>query len=81
MRCGLWKSDVFVKDKQNVDAAIRVLQQQVRSCMSEWNELDTKSTRCYLKMGQYMLKAYTEKQLSVQQRTVYAWAPIMFLRY
>lgn len=49
--------------------------------MSEWNEFDTKSTICYLKMGQYMLKAYTEKELTVQQRTVYAWAPVMFLCY
>lgn len=27
---GLWKSDVFVKDKENVDAALRILQDEVR---------------------------------------------------
>ena len=27
---GLWKSDVFVKDKENVDAAFRILQDEVR---------------------------------------------------
>ena len=30
IRSGLWKSDVFVKDKENVDAAFRILQDEVR---------------------------------------------------
>ena len=30
IRSGLWKSDVFVKDKENVDAALRILQDEVR---------------------------------------------------
>ena len=29
IRSGLWKSDVFVKDKENVDAALRILQDEV----------------------------------------------------
>ena len=33
IRSGLWKSDVFVKDRQNVNAAIRILQIEVRVCM------------------------------------------------
>jgi hypothetical protein len=70
MRCGLWKSDVFVKDKQNVQAAVRVLQEEVCVCMKDWDAKETKSTRVYLKMGHYMLKAYTEKDLTVQQRAV-----------
>ena len=32
IRSGLWKSDVFVKDRQNVNAAIRILQKEVRVC-------------------------------------------------
>ena len=30
IRSGLWKSDVFVKDKENVDAALRILQDKVQ---------------------------------------------------
>ncbi|KAJ7380557.1 hypothetical protein OS493_009024 [Desmophyllum pertusum] len=81
MRCGLWKSDVFVKDNQNVQAALRVLQTEVRVCMEAWNAKETLGTRAYLKMGQYMLRAYTEKDLTVQQRAMFAWAPISFLRF
>ena len=29
LQSGLWKSDIFVCDKQNVDAAVRILQPQV----------------------------------------------------
>ena len=43
MRCGLWKSDVFVKDKQNVQAAVRVLQKEVRVCMEAWDVKETPS--------------------------------------
>jgi hypothetical protein len=81
MRCGLWKSDVFVKDKQNVQAAVRVLQEEVCVCMKDWDAKETKSTRAYLKMGHYMLKAYTEKDLTVQQHSMFAWVPVSFLRY
>lgn len=77
MRSGLWKSDIFVKDKQNVDAARRILQQEVRICMREWNEKETVSTRVYLKMGQYLLRSYTKRDISVKE----AWVPVVFLRY
>ena len=66
MQCGLWKSDVFGKDKQNVQAAVRVLQKKVRVCMEAWNVKETLTTRVYLKMGHYMLRAYIEKDLSVR---------------
>lgn len=79
--CGLWKSDVFVKDKQNVQAALRILQKEVHMCMEAWNAEETVSTRIYLKMGQYMLRAYTERDLSVQERAMFAWTPVAFLRY
>lgn len=49
--------------------------------MEAWNAKETLSTRAYLKMGQYMLRAYTEKDLTVQQRAMFAWAPILFLCY
>jgi len=30
---GLWQTDVWVKDKQNADAALRLLHPRVRSCL------------------------------------------------
>lgn len=68
IRSGLWKSDVFVKDRQNVNAAIRILQKEVRVCIKEWNDKETLAIRTYLKMGYYLLQAYTERELTVQQR-------------
>lgn len=47
---GLWKSDVFVRDRQNVDAALRILQPQVRQCLEEWNDERTEAIRIYLKI-------------------------------
>jgi len=70
-----------VKDKQNVEAALRILQKEVRVCMEAWNAEETVSTRIYLKMGQYILRAYTERDLSVQERAMFAWTPVAFLRY
>ena len=51
--------------------------------MKDWGAKETKSTRVYLKMGHYILKAYTEgeKDLTVQQRAMFAWVPVSFLRY
>ena len=81
IRSGLWKSDVFVKDKQNVNAALRILQEEVRICMKEWNDEKTICTRVYLKIGHFMLRAYTETNLSVEERANLAWAPVAFLRF
>ena len=41
MRCRLWKSDVFVKDKQIVQAALRILQKEVCVYMEAWNAEET----------------------------------------
>ena len=81
IRSGLWKSDVFVKDRQNVNAAIRILQKEVRVCIKEWSDKETLATRAYLKMGHYLLQVYTERELTVQQRAKLPWAPLTFLRY
>ena len=81
IRSDLWKSDVFVKDRQNVNAAIRILQKEVRVCIKEWSDKETLATRAYLKMGHYLLQVYTERELTVQQRAKLAWAPLTFLRY
>ena len=46
----LWRSNVFVRDRQNVDAALRILQPQVRQCLQEWNDQCTEAIRIYLKL-------------------------------
>ena len=81
IRSGLWKSDVFRERQTEVDAAMRILQKKVTVCLKEWSDKETLVTRTYLKMGQYLLQAYTEKELTVRQRAKLTWAPLTFLRY
>ena len=81
IRSALWKSDVFVKDKQKVDAALRILQDEVRICMKEWKDEETVATRVSLKMGRCSLSSYTQCDMSVKERTKLAWASVVFLRY
>ena len=76
----LWKSDVFVRDRQNVDAAIRILQPQVRKCLQEWNDQRTEAIRIYLKIGYNMMRGYTEENLSVKERAKLAWTAVCFVR-
>lgn len=78
---GLGKSNVFVKDKQNVDAAMRIMKTEVRVCIKDWSDSETIGTRTYLKMGHSILQSFTEKDLTVRERAKLAWAPVTFLRY
>ena len=80
LKSGLWKSDVFVKDRQNVDAAIRILQPQVRQCLREWDEDQTEATRVYLKVGYNMLQAYTKENLPTKERAKLAWSVVCFVK-
>ena len=77
---GLWKSDVFVRDRQNVDAALRILQPQVRQCLQEWNDQRTEAIRIYLKIGYNMMKGYREENLSVKERAKLVWTAVCFVR-
>lgn len=77
---GLWKSDIFVKDRQNVDAALRILQAQVRKCLKERDNQRTEALRMYLKVGNNMLRTFTEETLSVKERSKLAWSAVCFLR-
>lgn len=72
---GLWTSDVFVRDRQNMDAALRILQPQVQQCLQEWNNPRTEAIRSYLKIGYSMMRAYTE-DLSVTERAKLVWTTI-----
>lgn len=48
LQSGLWKSDVCVRDKQNVDAAKRILHPSVCDVLAASNEELTKGLRVYL---------------------------------
>ena len=67
---GLWKSDVIVRDRQNVDAAIRILQPKVRQCLQDWDEQRTEATRVYLKIGHNLIRSYTDENFRGTQRIV-----------
>lgn len=69
-----------VKDRQNVDAAIRILQPQVRQCLREWNEDQTEAIRVYFKAGYNMLQAYTKENLPTKERAKLAWSTICFVK-
>ena len=80
LESGLWKSDIFVKDKQNVKAATRILSTSVQQCLATWNYQRTISTQTYLKIGQNMLSAFTEPNISIRERAQLAWSGVSFLR-
>lgn len=56
LESGLWKSDIFVRDKQNVDAAKRILNPTVCQCLKKSNEAMTKGLRVYLSVGSSLLR-------------------------
>lgn len=80
LESGLWKSDVFVRDKQNVDAAIRILQPKVNACLAKSNEGLTKGLRVNLSIGFSLLRCFSDKSLAPKERTGLAWQPVIFLR-
>lgn len=80
LESGLWKSDILVKDKQNVNAATRILGTSVQQCMAAWNNKRSVGTQAYLKIGQNLLSAYTEPNLSIRERSRLAWSVVSFLR-
>lgn len=80
LESGLWKSDVFVSDKQNVDAAIRILKPKVNACLAKSNEGLTKGLRVYLSIGFSLLRCFSDKSLAPKERARLAWQPVIFLR-
>ena len=80
LESGLWKSDIFVRDKQNVDAAKRILNPAVCQCLKKSNEALTKGLRVYLSVGSSLLRCFTDKSLLPKERANLAWKPVIFLR-
>ena len=80
LESGLWNSDVFVHDKQNLDAVCRILDKKVTTCLQNYKDKNTAGTEIYLKMGQGLLSAYSEPTLTVDDRTRLVWLTVTFLR-
>lgn len=79
IRLGLWKSDVFVKDKQNVNIVMRIMKIEVRVCIKAWSDLEIIGIRVYLKMGYFILQVYIERDLIVRERVKFVWVFMIFL--
>lgn len=69
-----------MKDKQNVDLALRLLHPRVRSCLLNFDDNETVATRVYLKIGQKMHNAYACNNLTIAKRIEEAWMLVVFLR-
>ena len=76
---GWWKSDVFVRDKQNVDAAKQRLQPAVRDCLIKSNFDSTRGLRANLSVDSCLLRHYTNNEIRVRKRAKLAWTPVVFL--
>lgn len=80
LKSGLWKSDIFVKDKQNVAAALRIWKPEVRECLSEWNEDRSQAIRVYLRIGHNTLRAHTDENPTIKERSKLPWSSVCFVR-
>lgn len=75
----LWKSDIHVRDKQNVDAATEILRPKVCFCLKNWNEKISIAKRVYLKLGEIIYAAFTEKKNICSAKGKACRAPYNFL--
>ena len=61
-------------------AATRILSTSVQQCSATWKYQRTITTQTYLKIGQNMLSAFTEPNISITERAQFAWSAESFLR-
>ena len=79
-KLGLWKTDIKVNDKQNVNAAVRLFQTHVQDCLEEYNEVKFRSTICYLKLGSFLYQTFFVKDIDWRMRVRHSWTVVQFLR-
>ena len=80
-KLGLWKTDIRVNDKQNVNAAIRLFDPKVQECLNDLNPEKYVGIVTYLKLGTLLHKLYFAKDVTVNERIKYAWTLVQFLRF
>lgn len=77
---GLWKTDIKVNDKQNVNAAIRLFNEKVQKCLKDYNEITFRGTILYLKLGTMLYQLYFDQNLHISERIRKAWTIVQYLR-
>ncbi|CAC5387954.1 unnamed protein product [Mytilus coruscus] len=77
---GLWKTDIRVNDKQNVNAAIRLFNPNVQSHLKEYGGDKYAGTIVYLHLGQILNEIYFNKELSIRKRIKFSWTLVQFCR-
>ncbi|KAK4013193.1 hypothetical protein OUZ56_025427 [Daphnia magna] len=77
---GLRISDLNLEDKMNYDAVVRLCNPKVQVLLKNHIQ-DSKATCFYLKIIQYILSSYTEKQLCPSERVYRIWYAVSALRY
>ena len=78
---GLWRTDVKVRDRQNVPAAIRMFKESVRSCLLSHAPQTSTGTRYFLQMGSLLHDMYFKSDLTVDERVRSAWTVVTFIRF
>ena len=77
---GLWKTDIKVSDKQNVNAAVRLFHPKVQECLYDCNSQKYKGTIYFLQMGTMLHDMYFDKSMHASVRIRHAWTLVQFLR-
>ena len=69
-----------MRDKQNVNAATRILDPNIRCVLKAHDEERTLGTRIFLEIGEHVKNAFMETNLSICERVKSAWNPDVFLK-
>ena len=77
---GLWLTDVHVRDKQNVNAAKRILHKNVRTCLRDHDSESTLGLQAYLAIGEKILLAFENSDAKPLERIQNIWCVVSFLR-
>eukprot|EP00732_Lithocolla_globosa_P001768 Lithocolla_globosa_v1_NODE_966_length_3014_cov_12.896249.p1 type:complete len:930 gc:universal NODE_966_length_3014_cov_12.896249:2799-10(-) len=78
LECGLWRTDLFVRDKQNFDAAARIFMPRVRHCLNNL-DIPTKGTRFFLWLGDTIKHIFFDVDMSIENRVMLAWETVTML--
>ncbi len=79
-KSGLWKTDVHVHDRQNVNAALRFFSKGAREAVRDWDKDKSAGTQAYMLHGFYLIQSLHNKDLELGDRINYAWRTRTFLQ-
>ena len=76
---GLRERDLNSKDKQNFEAVVRMTSLSVKKLLEKLP--DAKGTLAYLRVIEFVMDSYLDKNIDVCSRVTKAWYAVFFLRY